>query len=124
MDLDAVGKELAKRKEELMAENAGLKQITPIIAALKSHSMEPRRQAGLFVLTDWQAMQLRSIEIRRFCSSRKSRRTPLQWPPNRRRDTRAPRKKARTGPGNLKQHLLLIKNGPKGTAARRPEIRG
>jgi hypothetical protein len=25
---------------------------------------------------------------------------------------------------NLKQHLLLIKNGPKGTAARRPEIRG
>src|SRR5438067_1075415 len=32
------------------------------------------------------------------------------------------RRKSRTGPGNLEQHLLLIKDRPEGTAARRPEI--
>ena len=36
----------------------------------------------------------------------------------------APCKEARTGPRNLKQHLLLIKDRPKGTVVRRPEIRG
>jgi hypothetical protein len=85
--------------------------------------MEPRRQAGPFVLiTDWQAMHLALLRsgdsaphgIEKDAATVAAE-SEARYPPC---------KEARTGPRNLKQHLLLIKDRPKGTVARRPEIRG
>ena len=86
--------------------------------------MEPRRQAGPFVLiTDWQAMHLaplRSGDSAPHGIEKDAATVAAES------EARYPHhaKKRETGPRNLKQHPLLIKDRPKGTVVARPEIRG